>query len=274
MMRGVRRTGLWQLALGLITLVWLSPVLWIVDVSLRTRPEIATASLTLLPRHPTIANFTEVLQATQMPEHFVSSLYIAGGAMTVGIIIAALATYVLARFQFRGRQHLLAWILSLRMTPPVAVIVPFYLMFRQMHLLDSRVGLILAYLPITVPFAVWVLYGFMRDIPPELDEAAALDGCTPWAAFWLIILPASRASIAVAAIFTFIAAWNEFLLALILTGSHTKTFAVGMSEFVFSYEVQWGQLCAATVLFLVPLLATVYLLQRHIVRGLTLGAVH
>ena len=154
------------------------------------------------------------------------------------------------------------------------MVVPYYLMFRQLHLLDSYAGLIAAYLPVTVPFAVWVLNGYMRDIPLDLDEAAALDGCTPWTVFWRIVLPVSRAAIAVAAIFTFITAWNEFLLALILTGSHTKTFAVGMSEFVLSYEVQWGPLCAATALFLVPLLATVYLLQAHIVRGLTLGALH
>jgi multiple sugar transport system permease protein len=265
---------MWQLLLGLIVLVWLSPVLWIVDVSLRTRPEIATASLTLLPRHPILTNFTDVLHATRMPEYFMNSVYIAGGAMAAGVIIASLATYVLARFQFRGRQQLLAWILSLRLTPPIAVVVPFYLMFRRAHLLDSHAGLIVAYLPITVPFAVWVLYGFMKEIPPELDEAAVIDGCTPWTAFWWIILPLSKSGVAVAAIFTFITVWNEFLLALILTGSHTKTFAVGMSEFVLSYEVQWGQLCAATVLFLVPLLAAVYLLQQHIVRGLTMGAVH
>lgn len=272
-MRRVWQNGLWQLVLSLIVLVWLSPVLWIVDVSLRTRPEIATTALTLLPRHPTLDNFAEVLRGTHVPEYFANSLYIAGGATAVAVTVAALATYVLARFRFGGRQHLLAWILSLRMAPPIAMVVPYYLMFRQLRLLDSAAGLIVAYLPVTVPFAVWVLYGFMRDIPSELDEAAALDGCTPWAAFWRIILPASRASVAVAAIFTFITAWNEFLLALILTGSHTKTFAVGMSEFVLSYEVQWGQLCAATVLFLVPLLAAIYLLQRHIVRGLTLGAI-
>jgi multiple sugar transport system permease protein len=253
--------------------MWLSPILWILDIALRTRPEIATAVLTIIPRHPTTANFVEVLYGTPAPEYFLNSLLISGGAMTLGVAIAALATYVLARFQFRGRRHLLTWILSLRMTPPIAVVVPYYLMFRQLHLLDSYPGLIVAYLPATVPFAVWVLYGFMRDIPPELDEAAALDGCTPWVAFRSVILPASRGAIAVAAIFTFIAVWNEFLLALILTGSHTKTFAVGVSEFVLSYEVQWGQLCAATVLFLVPLLGAVYLLQRHIVRGLTMGAV-
>jgi ABC-type glycerol-3-phosphate transport system permease component len=147
------------------------------------------------------------------------------------------------------------------------------MLFRQFRMHDTYAGMIIAYLPLTVPFALWLLYGYMRDIPPELDEAAALDGCSAWHLFWWVILPASRASMAVAAIFTFIAAWNEFLLALILTGSNTKTFTVGMSEFILSYEVQWGQLCAATTLFLVPLLGAVYVLQRHIIRGLTMGAV-
>jgi multiple sugar transport system permease protein len=263
----------WYGVVGCAVLLWMGPVLWIVSVSLRPRPEIASNVLALLPGRPTLANFEEVLLATRMPEYFVNSVIIAGGAAVAGVVVAALGAFVLARGRVRGRQRILSWMLSLRMVPPIAIVVPFYMMFRQFRMHDTYTGMIIAYLPLTVPFALWLLYGYMRDIPPELDEAAALDGCSAWHLFWWVILPASRASMAVAAIFTFIAAWNEFLLALILTGSNTKTFTVGMSEFILSYEVQWGQLCAATTLFLVPLLGAIYVLQRHIIRGLTMGAV-
>jgi len=263
---------LWLVLVGLVVLIWLGPVLWISNISLKTRAEIAVPVPSFIFR-PTLENYAAILENPNLVRYAANSLIIASVTTVITIVLASLAAYGLARFTFRGREGLLTWILSLRMMPVIAVVVPFYIMYQRLGLLDTYAGIILAYLPVTLPFAIWLLYSFIRDVPVVLDEAAMLDGCGPWRTFLEIVLPVSLPSVAVTAIFTFIVCWNEFLLALILTANRAKTFAVGMSEFVLSYEVLWGQISAAAMMMLLPLLVIVYLVQRHIVKGMTLGAV-
>lgn len=263
---------LWLALVGLVVLIWLGPVLWISNISLKTRAEIAVPVPSFIFR-PTLENYAAILENPNLVRYAANSLIIASVTTVITIALASLAAYGLARFTFRGREGLLTWILSLRMMPVIAVVVPFYIMYQRLGLLDTYAGIILAYLPVTLPFAIWLLYSFIRDVPVVLDEAAMLDGCGPWRTFLEIVLPVSLPSVAVTAIFTFIVCWNEFLLALILTANRAKTFAVGMSEFVLSYEVLWGQISAAAMMMLLPLLVIVYLVQRHIVKGMTLGAV-
>lgn len=264
--------SLWLLLTSLVVLFWLAPVLWMFNISLKTRAQIAVPVPTFLFR-PTLENYTAIFQNGNLVRYAMNSLIIASVTTVITVLLAALSAYGLARFTFRGREGLLTWILSLRMMPAIAVVVPFYIMYQRLGLLDTYPGIVLAYLPVTLPFAIWLLYSFIRDIPIVLDEAAMLDGCGPWRTFLEIVFPVSLPSVAVTAIFTFIVCWNEFLLALILTANRAKTLAVGMSEFILSYEVLWGQISAAAIVMLLPLLVLVYLVQRHIVKGMTLGAV-
>jgi multiple sugar transport system permease protein len=159
------------------------------------------------------------------------------------------------------------------MLPPIAIVIPFYIVYSEVGLVDTYLGLILAYLPLTLPLAVWLLYGFALDLPRSIDEAALIDGATRGQIFRDMIVPLMRPAMAVAGAFCFLEVWNEFTLALILTGSRTKTVSIGMSEFITEHAIEWGPMAAASLMLLTPLLIIMYFLQRSLVRGLTLGAV-
>jgi multiple sugar transport system permease protein len=189
------------------------------------------------------------------------------------IILAIPAAYSLARWQTKGSNRIAAWILSLRMLPPVAVVIPYYVLASRLQLIDTYLVLILVHMAFGVPFAVWLMRGFFAEIPRELDHAAMLDGYSYPAILRKIIIPLATPSIAVTAIFTFIFSWNEFLLALLLTDTNAVTVPVQISKMILAYQVLWGELSAAGVIALLPLLFVVFALQRYIVRGLTLGAV-
>jgi multiple sugar transport system permease protein len=268
------RTGriLWTSFAALVVLIWLGPILWMLNISFKTRAQISVKTPTFLFT-PTLKNYEAIFTEVPLLKYLTNSLIIATSATVVTLVLASMAVYAFTRFDFKGRGGILNWVLSLRMLPTIAVVVPFYILFQRLNMLDTYHGMIIAYLPMTLPFAIWLLYGFVRELPKTLDEAAILDGCGYWKTFSEIIMPLSLPSLAVSGIFTFILVWNEFLLAMIMTGYETKTVAVGMSEFILSYEVVWGQLAAASMVFLLPLLLVVFLLQRYIVQGMTLGAI-
>jgi multiple sugar transport system permease protein len=268
------RTGraLWTAFAAVVVLVWLGPILWMLNISFKTRAQISVKTPTFLFT-PTLRNYEAIFSEVPLLKYLTNSLIIATGTTLITLVLASMAVYAFTRFEFKGRSGILNWVLSLRMLPTIAVVVPFFILFQRFKMLDTYHGMIIAYLPMTLPFAIWLLYGFVREIPRTLDEAAILDGCGYFKTFREIIMPLSLPSLAVSGIFTFILVWNEFLLSLILTGQQTKTVAVGMSEFILSYEVVWGQLAAASMVFLLPLLLVVFLLQRYIVQGMTLGAI-
>lgn len=269
---GRAASALWLALLLLVVLVWLGPVLWMSNISLKTRAQIVVPEPTFV-FYPTLQNYIAIFRNGNLIRYAANSFIVASVTTALTLLLASLTAYSLARFTFPGRNGLLMWVLSLRMIPSIAVVVPFYVMYQRLHLLDTYTGIVLAYLPMTLPFAVWLLYSFIRDVPVVLDEAAMLDGCGPWRTLFEVILPVSLPSLAVTAIFTFILCWNEFLLALILTANRAKTLTVGMSEFVLSYEVLWGEISAAAMVMLLPLLVAVLLVQKYIVKGMTLGAV-
>jgi multiple sugar transport system permease protein len=172
-----------------------------------------------------------------------------------------------------GEKHIALWILSLRFLPPIAVAIPFYLQWQELGLLDTHLGLILVYVAFNLPFAIWLLRGFLADVPRELEEAAMLDGLSRLAIIWRIVVPVILPGVASTAMFTFVFTWNEYLMALMLTSVTSVTVPVTIAKFVMPYTILWGDLSAAVVIQLVPMLVVVFLLQRHIVRGMTLGAV-
>jgi multiple sugar transport system permease protein len=258
----------------LVTAAWLFPVYWIVVTSLKTTAQ----TLTRPPElwfSPTFDNYRVIFsdESVNLEEPLLNSLIIAGATTLVSIVLGSLCAYGLARLEFKGRDSIALWILSLRMMPAVAVVIPYYILFFRLDLIDTHLGMILVYLSFSLAFAVWLLRGFFADIPIEIDEAAELDGCGRIRTLFQVIFPVAKTGIAVTAIFVFVFAWNEFLFALSLTDFSAQTVPVAIAKLVTPGEVLWGQLTAASIISAIPLVALVFILQRHIVRGLTLGAV-
>ncbi|MCX6089479.1 MAG: carbohydrate ABC transporter permease [Candidatus Atribacteria bacterium] len=187
--------------------------------------------------------------------------------------VGALLSYVLTRYRIRKKNNIAFWILGLRMLPPIAVILPYYLLFRNLGLLDTRTALILIDFTITLPFAVWMMKGFFEEVPLEYEEAGLVDGCTRFQAFLRIILPIVRPGLAATAVFSLIFSWNEFLFALILSGEGAKTLPVGVTGFITFEGVKWGLLAAGGIFIIAPILIASLFIQRNLVRGLTFGGI-
>ena len=199
------------------------------------------------------------------------SIVVACGSTALVLVLGTLAAYGLSRFDFRGRQAFVFWVLSQRMMPPIAVAIPLFFMFRDMGLRDTYTGLILAHTLINLPLAVLLLKSFFDDVPRELDQAAMIDGAGRIACFRLIVLPLVKGGIAAAAVLSFIFSWTEFLLSLQLTSS-IRTIPVKISTFVTSTGTEWGFITALGSAALIPGFIFILLVQRHLVRGLTLGS--
>jgi multiple sugar transport system permease protein len=202
------------------------------------------------------------------------SVLVAIGTVALTLLALPPGAYALSRWQTRRRQDLMMWILSTRMLPPVTVVIPFYLMYRRMGLLDSYLGLILAHTAMSAPLVSLLLKSFFDEIPREVEEAALIDGATRWITFQRILLPIAQPGLAAAVILTFIVSWDEFLFSLVLTSVNVRTMPVLASTFVTAYGTEWGFLAALGSAAMVPAFCFLFLVQRHIVRGLTLGAVH
>jgi len=252
--------------------LWLFPVYWIVLTSLKPIKEINSA----VPRFifsPTVENYRDLFTKFAFARVLMNSLVIAFASCSVVIVLGVLAAYALARMRVPGEKQIALWILSLRFLPPIAVAIPFYILWQDLNLLDTYVGLILIYVAFNLPFAIWMMRGFLADVPVALEEAALLDGLTRLQIIWRVVVPVVMPGIASTIIFTFVFTWNEYLMALMLTAYKSVTVPVTIATFVEPYTVLWGLLSAAVVIQVVPMVLVVFLLQRHIVRGMTLGAV-
>lgn len=272
MTRHKARRGIHTAAAISVVALWLFPVFWIFLTSLKTRPDIFSR-IPLLLFHPTLQSYISVLGREEFTAGLINSIKTASATTILSLLIGLPMAYPLARLTFRGRQQILFWVLSLLMLPTVAIVVPYYLILYRLGLLDTLPGLVAAYLSFSLPFAVWLLVGFLRDLPREIDDAAFIDGCSHWQLLWRVHVPLLRTAIAVVAIFTFVFAWNELVLALMLTEVNAKTVPVAIIGMIQPDNLPWGQIAAGSILTLIPMMAVVFALQRHIVRGLTLGAV-
>ena len=165
------------------------------------------------------------------------------------------------------------WILSVRMFPPIATIIPIFLLFNKLGLIDTRLGLMLLYIAFNLPFAIWIMRSFFDEIPSELDDAAMVDGCSPWQAFARIILPLAAPGLSATAIFCMMFSWNEFLFAMIISRAQTQTLPVGVMGFITQRGVLWGEMSAAATIIMTPMIIFTFLIQRYLIRGLTFGAV-
>ncbi len=270
------KPGLWTLVLkiaaAVVILLWLFPVYWVALTSFKPLDEINSPVPTLIFK-PSLENYRDLFTQFEFAAVLANSIFVAVVSCAIVIFIGVFAAYSLARMNVPGEKHIAMWILSLRFTPPIAVGIPLYLQWQNFNLLDSYLGLILVYVSFNLPFAVWLLRGFLAELPFELEEAALLDGLTRLQIIRRIIVPIALPGLASTAIFTFVFIWNEYLIALLLTSVNAVTVPVAISKFVQPYTILWGDLSAAVVIQLVPMLIVVFLLQRHLVRGMTLGAV-
>lgn len=267
----LRRAG-WYVGVILILLVWGFPIIWTAMTSFKSAGDI----FVLPPRiifTPTIGNYIAVLTTRTIAPNLATSFIISTSATLIGIAVSIPAAYAYARLKFPGRRFASYFTMLMQMAPPLGMIIPYFVLFSRIHWTDTYQGLIVIDLTLTVPFSIWLLIVYFLDIPAELEEAAFIDGAHRFQAFAQVILPQVQGGIAVTAIFAFINAWNEFLFAVLLSGSTVQTVTVTMYSFLTDEEAQWGNITAAAIIAMFPVVVLALIAQRRIIQGLTLGAV-
>ena len=259
----------------LVVVVMLFPVYWLVITSLKPDFLAQTNPPVFFTAQLTLGNYRNVLGDEATRHFFVNSVVVALGTTALTLLLGSLAAFALSKSYLRYglRRALLIWVLLIRIFPPIVVGIPYYTILHQFGLTDSRIGLILTHVAITIPFVMWLMLGFFQELPEELEKAAMLDGCSLWRRFWQVSLPLVLPGLAGTAIFTFIISWNEYLFAAILTSFNAKTLPVQIATFIGERRLEWGQMAAlGSLMLLLPALFA-FLGQRYIVRGLTFGAV-
>jgi ABC-type glycerol-3-phosphate transport system permease component len=252
------------------TLVAAAPLIWMTLGAFKTIAEIISIPPVWIPDFTYLNNFTDLFE-NYWP-YMLNSLLATLGATALALALALPTAFGLVNFKMRGKNALADWILSTRMMPPIAAAVPLFIIFKGIGLLDSVWALVIAYAGFNLPFAVWVAMSFLRRVPREVLEAARLDGCSWWQTLVRVALPMSRSGIMTVATFVFIFSWNEFMLALFLTSRTARTFPVVISSFVSTGKVYWEYLSASAIIQCLPPIVFTLLMQRHIVSGMTMGA--
>lgn len=255
-----------------VVILWLFPVYWVFLTSIKPSLEIDNPVPSFVFR-PTLESYVDIFTKFDFGPALTTSIVVAVASSFIVIILATMAAYSLARMHVPGEKHIALAILSVRFIPAIAVVIPIYLELMRLNLLDTYIGLIIVYTSFNLPFAIWVLRSFLFDVPFEIEEAALLDGLSRIQLMSRIVVPIVLPGIAVTVIFCFIFTWNEYLVALLLTSVERTTAPVAIAKFLLPLQVLWGDLAAATIIQLLPILCVVFVLQRHIVRGLALGAV-
>ncbi len=261
------------LVMPVLGLVMLFPIAWMFVVSLKSEAETYRTPLTWIPHEPTFANYVSMWQALEFARYFQNTLIVAGVTTLLAILVAAPAGYAVSRFRFRGRDAFSGFLLASQMFPRVILIVPYFITMRMFGLVNTYTALILIYVAFAVPFCIWMLRGHFASVPVELDEAAMLDGCSPFQVFRRIVLPLILPGVVATAIFAFLVAWNEFLFALVLTTDRKMSvITVGLASLIGEYKTQWNELMAATIVGSIPAMLLYAVLERYLVRGLSSGA--
>lgn len=272
----------WLIRLGVFIsmVVLLVPGLWVVLTAFRPNIEILARPAVWIPQQPTLDNFARlfgfstVQQGLPVAQYFINSLVISITSTVVAIVIGMAGGYAFARYRFRGKATLFLGFMLSRTVPGVALSLPLFIVWARIGLIDTQFGLIIVYLAINIPFTIWLTDGFFRQIPVDLNEAAQIDGCTRWQAFWKVEFPLARSGLASAAIFAFLTSWNEYALASQLTRTTaSKTMPVGLMDFTAQFTVDWTGMSAMAVLIIIPALVLTFIVQKHLIAGLTFGGV-
>jgi ABC-type glycerol-3-phosphate transport system permease component len=267
-----RQMMLWVVA-GLLVSVWAFPVLWALLTSFKTERDVL-AYPPVLFFTPTLANYREVLfgPASILPNLW-SSLVVTCAATFLTMAFAIPAAYALARLRYPFKRASGFYVLVTQMLPPVGLVIPYYLALQRLGALDTYSGMVTIYLTFSLPFAIWLMVSYFEDIPLEMEEAALLDRTGRLRALWYVILPQVRGGIAVTTIFVFLNSWNEFMFSVLLGGNRVRPVTVAMFNFISVEQTQWARLAAAAIVAMAPVILIGLAAQRHIVKGLTVGAV-
>jgi multiple sugar transport system permease protein len=267
-----RRIGFAALVL-VVTLYCAGPVLWQLVTSLKPDAEL-TRIPPILPRHPTGIHYEAVFTSHPMLRLILNSTVVAACTTLLSLAAGSLCAFALALLKLRWKLLLLGVVLTISMFPPIATVSPLYIIFRALGLRDTWWALIATYTTFSLPLSIWILTNFFRQIPREIYLAARVDGCSPFQAFFRVLLPLAAQGVAATAILVFIFSWNEFLFALTLTSTTaSRTIPVGIALFPGLHEVPWGEIAAASVVATIPLVVLVFAFQRRIIEGLTAGAI-
>jgi ABC-type glycerol-3-phosphate transport system permease component len=257
---------------ALVSLAFVAPLLWMVSTALKEGNQAFSAVPTLFFR-PTLDNLRHVFIESRFGSALGTSLFTAISSTILALILGSGIAYPLARRRVPAQKQISSWILSLRIIPPIVVIIPLFLLLRRVGLTGSIWSLVIVYAYMNLPLTVWLMRGFFADMPVEIEEAAHVDGCSPLGTFLRITVPLTLPGIVATGLLAFIFAWNEFLFANVLTGAGTRTAPVGLTEYVTPVSVEWNNIMAAGIVVVLPVWIGALAAQRYLVRGLTLGAV-
>lgn len=256
----------------LIVCLTLLPTLWLVSTAFKTRTD-AFAIPPVLVFVPTLDNFRAVLSQTDFLDQYLNSMIVASNTTILALAFGVPAAYALTRFRSRWMEYFGYWTLAARLLPPIGMLFPLYVAFNRFGLLDTYGGLIVLYLSITVVFVIWLMRGYFLQVPLDLEDAAHCDGATRLQALWYIVMPLAAPGTAAVSVLTFLACWNEFMYALILTRTEAKTVPVAVVGFMSFEGINWGQLAAAGLLVLLPVFLLSVVVLKHLVAGLAMGAI-
>jgi len=271
---GPLKTLVVNLVLAGACVVAIYPLLQVLTISLRPGNRLFSTSLQLIPDNATLQSFSDVLFHSDFVIWIYNSLVISTCAAILGVCFAVPAGYAFSRFKFPGRRIGLLFLLSTQMIPAGMLLLPIFLLLYKLNLIDHYLGMILAYLTTICPFAIWILKGYFDTIPPDLEEAAQVDGTTRIGAFWRIIIPLSTPPIALTFLFGFTSAWSEYILArIVIQNAQLFTWPLGIYAFQGQYQTQWGDFAAASFLISIPVLLLFIFMGRFMISGLTLGGV-
>ena len=276
------RTGtalVWVATFAVMLIVCL-PGLWVVLSAFRPNGEILTKPAIWIPRDMSLDNFRAIfgygedMVAIPVASYFWNSLIISLTSTVIAVLIGMAGGYAFARYRFPAKGPIFLWLMLSRTVPGIALSLPIFIIWSRLGIIDTKPGVILVFVAINVPFTIWLTEGFFRQVPKDLNEAAQIDGCTPWQAFWKIEFPLAKSGIASAGIFAFLTSWNEYALASQLTRStDSKTLPVGLMDFTAQFTIDWAGMCAMAVIIIIPALILTFLVQKHLIAGLTFGGV-
>lgn len=277
MRRAARRRAWGRIVLGVVIVmitVWtMVPLLWMLMGSFKSDKDV-TSAVPKLFFTPTLDNYVGLFTgANSLVPYLIHSIVAAVGSAVIATALGALGGYGLARTRLKFKEQLSFWFISTRMAPIAAVVLPLFLMFRVVGLIDTLPGLILAYLTFNLPFAIWIMSAFFEAIPPSLEESAKVAGCSSWQTFWHVALPLTKAGLVTTGVLCLVFAWNDYAFATVISGPNSQTLPIAATQLVTQTGVDWGQLTAIGTVVVVPMILAGVAVRRWLVTGLTLGAV-
>ena len=256
-----------------ITLIVAFPIYWLFLMAFKSADEVYAVPPVYFPAEPSLGSFASLFRgASYDAQTLINSLIIATSTTVIAMVLGTMCAYSMARFRTGGHNFAI-WIMSQRMLPPIAIVFPLFLAFAFIDILDTFPSIIVVYVAFNLPFVIWMMRGYIEDVPVAVEESALVDGCTRWQVLYKIIVPMSRAGIFATAVFTFLFTWNEFVFALVLTNNHIVTYPVQVTGYFAAQQTYWNSVGAMSILGTIPVFFAVIFFQRYLVRGISMGAI-